>query len=123
MHSHVNKNCVQTVEDRVCISFQYCSVTVASPQPKEQLWTDTQRKQDQDLTRDEWCISNLESCNMNWQQFSQMKIDKLIEPSGKAPLFHQLCKSLCYSLKNNEMHQNEKIPTSQWKFNALHMYS
>lgn len=37
-----------------------------------------------------------------------MKIDKLIEPSGKAPLFHQLRKSLCYSLENNEMFHNEK---------------
>lgn len=58
----------------------------------------------------------------NWQHFSQMKIDKLIEPSGKAPLFHQLCKSLCYSLENNEMDQNEKMPAPQWKFNTLHMY-
>lgn len=105
----------QIVGCRVWISFQNRSVTVASPQSKEQLWTDTQGKKDQVLTSDEWCIFNLESCNMNWQWFSQMKIDKLIEPSGKALLLHQLHKSLCYSSQNNEMHQKEKNASSPMK--------
>lgn len=101
VHAQAGKRkSVQALEDRIWIFFQYHSVTEASPQSKEELWTDKQGKQDQDLTHDEWCIFKLESWNMNWQHFSQMKIDKLIEPSGKAPLFHQLRKSLCYSLEN-----------------------